>query len=81
MQHIADQILTLPASETVCGDAAPTATVLNAADWLGQRVKYGDEPGTIIGVTSTFTVALRLDNGACIITAHPSTFTFLPREP
>lgn len=76
------QNLTIVSStEIIGGSAQPTTTIFDVADWLGQRIKYGDEPGTIIGVTSTFTVALRLDNGACIITAHPSTFTFLPREP
>lgn len=63
-------------TEIVCGNAVPTTTIFDLADWLGQRVEWHGADGTIIGVTSTFMVAIRMDDGSTT-TSRPGDFSFV----
>lgn len=75
------QNLTIVTStEIIGGSAQPTTTIFDLADWLGQRVEWHDGLGTIIGVTSTFTVAIRMDDGSAIL-SRLGDFSFISREP
>ncbi len=75
-----DQVLILTSSEIV-GNATvgPSTTLLNPIDWIGQRVEWHEALGTIIGVTASFTVAIRMDDGSSIVT-RPGDFSFMAKE-
>jgi hypothetical protein len=75
-----DQVLILTSSEILGnGEVGPSTTLLNPIDWIGQRVTWNKDLGTIIGVTSTFTVAIRMDDGSSIVT-RPGDFSFMAKE-